>query len=290
MRLEDDPVLRKYPEFLEQMREPKRPTDLATLLAKLRETLAGRESSPPSSTEPEKKPGCPDCHDKGFHPVLPGDLTGPHEVCHCMDERRHKAVSARLWAEANFPDDIEKQALEGMDMAHPDTVDMVGAAKDYIKEQEPPILAFLGSNGNGKTRVALAAARAILLNEEMPVYFAYLPVFLKALQGGQFTGRGYQGQDHFELYARATAKGLVILDDLGLYKATEWADVQFDGIMGWRYLMGYPTIVTANVALGELPVRMQSRLSDPAKCRVVVVEAPDMRAKNEPRTRKGQWP
>lgn len=203
-------------------------------------------------------------------------------MCKCQEVQRHKAAVANLTVDANLPAESEQMDIDGMELNHPDTRDIVSAAREYIEQQEPPMLYLYGKNGTGKTRIAVAIAKA-LIEREMPVYFAYFPAMLDDLRRGQFTGRDYAGQDQSDLIDKTRAKGLLILDDLGLYKVTPWAELQVDAVIGYRYMMGLRTVITTNVKLSSLPVRMQSRLRDAAKCRVVVTDAPDYRVNNAPR-------
>lgn len=51
---------------------------------------------------------------------------------------------------------------------------------------------------------------------------------------------------------RASAVGLLVLDDMGVEKATDWAVEQLTKLVDARVNAGLPTIVTSNLSLGQL--------------------------------------
>ncbi len=68
---------------------------------------------------------------------------------------------------------------------------------------------------------------------------------------------------------------LVILDDLGAQRDTEWAVERLDDLVEYRYVRAKCTVITTNLNLEQLPPRISSRISGGVK---VLLEGPDMRA------------
>jgi len=56
--------------------------------------------------------------------------------------------------------------------------------------------------------------------------------------------------------------GLLVLDDLGTEKSSEWTESLLNGIVSYRYGKNLPIIVTANCKLEELRDRISNRTLD----------------------------
>jgi hypothetical protein len=107
------------------------------------------------------------------------------------------------------------------------------------------------------------------------------------------TGRGYASNPlhHFSngfpccIAAKSEAKlseppdidKLLILDDLGTEKLTDWAAEKLDTLIDHRYIKGLPLVVTTNVPAAQLSPRIASRLQDRRLGRVVTLSGPDYR-------------
>lgn len=70
---------------------------------------------------------------------------------------------------------------------------------------------------------------------------------------------------------------LLVLDDLGVEKPTEWAQARLDSIIDHRWLNQLPTVVTTNAKSEDLPPRIVDRLQDWRCGRVVQISAASYR-------------
>ena len=70
---------------------------------------------------------------------------------------------------------------------------------------------------------------------------------------------------------------LLILDDLGTEKLTDWAAEKLDTLVDHRYIRGLPLVVSTNLLLSELPPRIADRLQDRRLGRVVTLSGPSYR-------------
>ncbi|MCP4713101.1 MAG: ATP-binding protein, partial [Planctomycetes bacterium] len=70
---------------------------------------------------------------------------------------------------------------------------------------------------------------------------------------------------------------LLILDDLGIESPTPWANEKLYQLLNHRYNARLPTIITTNLTLETLELRLRSRLSDPDVSQVLGITAPDYR-------------
>lgn len=104
-----------------------------------------------------------------------------------------------------------------------------------------------GLPGRGKTYAAAACARLAVLHE----YKTRL-VTAKALLDQ--VRAEYDGRERDAL-KRAERYDLLVLDDLGMERPTEWAMETISGLIDARVAEGKPIVLTSNYALGELRER-----------------------------------
>lgn len=112
--------------------------------------------------------------------------------------------------------------------------------------QENLGLLFWGKPGNGKTFAAACIANALLEeNPAMSVKMTTLGSVLNKLPG-------LSAQDKEWYLSGLRSCSLLILDDFGMERQTEYAREQVFGIVDSRYLSRMPLIVTTNLSLQEL--------------------------------------
>lgn len=116
-------------------------------------------------------------------------------------------------------------------------------------------LTLHGPCGTGKTHLAVAIA-LYWIGNELPSLFWNVPDLLTALR------RGFQDDSYFELLERVRQIDVLVLDDLGMEKTTDWASEQIDAIIECRYRNKRDTVVTTNLSFSKLPRRVASRLSE----------------------------
>ena len=118
---------------------------------------------------------------------------------------------------------------------------------DQMKEKNMGLL-FWGSPGNGKTFAAACIANAFLESEEPFVPKVIMTTFGIILR--QLLARSPQEK---EIYMnRLMDCGLLILDDFGMERQSDYAREQVFNIVDGRYLARKPMIVTTNLTLNQL--------------------------------------
>ena len=140
-------------------------------------------------------------------------------------------------------------------VSHPEIRDWV---EGYLRGERNPLY-ICGTVGTGKTYQAWAAFSAVLALSPVPPRESRgwsVPEWLSACRPG--------GSETAE--QEASKAGLLLLDDLGAHKPSEWADERLFSLLDSRYVNLRPSIFTSNLPPGEisgvLGERIASRLAD----------------------------
>ena len=104
-------------------------------------------------------------------------------------------------------------------------------------------IVFFGGVGTGKTYYAACIANA-LIEQERRVLFTTVPDLVSRMSAFS--------DERDEVIAELCAANLVILDDLGAERDTEFAVEQVFALVGARDETGTPTIYTTNLSMDEL--------------------------------------
>ena len=140
-------------------------------------------------------------------------------------------------------------------------------------EQSQGWLILLGGYGCGKTHLAAAIANRVI-ERGQAVLFVVVPDLLDHLRA-TFSPDSPVGYD--ERFEEVCSAPLLILDELGAQSSTPWAQEKLFQIFNYRYNALLPTVVTSNLSLDEIDLRLRSRLVDPSLASVVTILAPDFR-------------
>lgn len=109
-------------------------------------------------------------------------------------------------------------------------------------------LYFWGGVGSGKTFCAMAIANDIRRNKMVEMlYFSFTELVYRMK-------KGYEPDSRFDPHLLDAIKKceLLVIDDIGLEKATEWVTEQLYMIINHRYEQMLPTIITSNQSPEDL--------------------------------------
>lgn len=134
-------------------------------------------------------------------------------------------------------------------------------------------LVFLGNHGTGKTHLAVAIANS-RISQGRPAIFIVVPDLLDRLRA---TFSPTSDVTYDELFESARETELLILDDLGAQSSTPWAQEKLYQIINERYNRRLPTVITSNLALDAMDMRLRSRIGDTSLAENYVIQAPDVR-------------
>lgn len=152
------------------------------------------------------------------------------------------------------------------------------AALLFARGPERGWLVIYGPSGNGKSHLAAAIANYLIEEQQVATLFLTTPDFLQTLRQ-TLNERG--GDGYGSMLDIACEAPVLILDDLGAERGTEWVEEVLFIVLDRRYRLLLPTVVITNCDPRELPPRLYSRLNDRGLCTVVFNPAPDYRVGDE---------
>lgn len=129
--------------------------------------------------------------------------------------------------------------------------DLIRKARNYVKHFEKMRadnigLILYGSIGSGKTYIACSIANEIISEYSYTVKMRNFAQILNDLQKGGFD------LDRNEYINSITNATLLILDDFGIERNTEYALEQVYNVINSRYLKAKPTIITTNLNFKDI--------------------------------------
>ena len=144
-------------------------------------------------------------------------------------------------------------------------------------------LLLFGDVGTGKSFFAGCIANA-LLDQDVPVLMTNFPTILNRLTG-MFS------EDRSEFIASFDEYDLLIIDDLGVERSTEYAMEQMFFVIDSRYRSRRPMIITTNLKLAELknpPDLAHARIYDRIleRCAPILFAGKNFREENAGATRQ----
>lgn len=141
-------------------------------------------------------------------------------------------------------------------------------------------LLFIGPVGTGKTHLAAAIAHE-QIKKSRSVLFGTVPSLLSRIKATYSDDHGTE-QEVMSIFFRCS---LLVLDDLGKEKVSEWVEERMYEIVNGRYERNLPIVITTNVGLKAVKDRYRmngvaivSRLHEMCP-RGVMLNGPDYRMK-----------
>lgn len=120
-------------------------------------------------------------------------------------------------------------------------------------------LTLVGGCGRGKTHVALGLAIWAVTELQQRVVYWQVPDFLNTLR---HSFEDDNGPSYSQIMSRCKSVDLLVLDDLGMQRNSDWAIEQLDSLIDHRYVEGGQTIFTTNLTPAKLPKRIASRIRE----------------------------
>ena len=245
---------------------------------------------------------CPLCEGTGWK-TLPVNAHAPRDrrVTRCDCQLR--ARSQTLLSGARFPKRYEHCELASYTAdfpgAHPSLALAHLSAAKFAHEYDPRDgagLLIIGKIGTGKTHLAVGITKELILNKGIPCLFYDYRELLKEIQNSY---NSTVQTTELDVLRPVFETDVLVLDELGAVKPTEWVWDTVSLILNTRYNDNRTTIITTNFedqpaagtsgggsirmaaraeSLGDrIGERMRSRLHE--MCRIIKMEGEDFRQK-----------
>jgi DNA replication protein DnaC len=194
---------------------------------------------------------CPLCNGTGWK-ILERDEISGAERCSCVGSARverymDNAGIPPLYANASFENFLLPRENP---IAYPQMTEVFVTVKAWAREfplTGKPGLLLIGRHGTGKTHLAVAALREVIVKGHEGLFFDYQNlldrIFASYDQGSQLTDK--------EVYRFAMEKHVLLLDDLGARRGSEWVEDTVTSIITARCNNQKPLIATTNLIDSE---------------------------------------
>jgi DNA replication protein DnaC len=188
----------------------------------------------------ENESVCPVCHGSGWISVDEEEITSVRR-CSCFEKNRVE----RLIQSAHIPPRYEHCSLDDF-AASTEKLGLAKAIANRYVEEYPEVdcgLLILGPCGVGKTHLAVAVLRALIEKRQVNGLFWDFRDLLKRIQHS-FNPVSQTSQ--MEILDPVLQAQVLVLDDLGAERSSEWVSDTFAYILTSRYNLKLTTIITSN--------------------------------------------
>jgi len=223
---------------------------------------------------------CEICHGSRWKSVT---VNGVERMtrCDCWRDR----LTAKNLAESRIPPKFAKAELATYKPDTDSQRDALRLAKKFVESfpGEQKGLVFFGPPGVGKTHLAVGLLKAVIRDKGARGYFFQTTELLRLVR--ETYNRGVD-ETEMEILRPVLEADVLVLDDLGVEKTSEWVQETLGLVINTRYNARRATIVTSNLRdpidntdmnsfMVQLGVRSRSRLLE--MCEWVEVQGTDIR-------------
>ncbi len=193
---------------------------------------------------------CPICGGSGWKTVEAEEGTAKARGvvrCDCVAGKR----AERLLAQARIPKRYEhcdfSEFVAGFEGADPSLTQAKLAAERFVEEYpvENTGLLLVGKVGVGKTHLAVSILKELILKKGIPCLFYDYRELLKEIQNSY---NATVATTELEVLRPVFEAEVLVLDELGAVKPTEWVWDTVSHILNTRYNDRRTTIITTNFA------------------------------------------
>lgn len=212
---------------------------------------------------------CEVCKDIGFTISQNDDGYAMATQCKCIIEKARLNKLKNLVSFAEMPEQLKYLKIKDYDteiytlekdrlLALKCKTITINFIKNYeeIKKQKTGLYFYSGKKGSGKTRLAIGIGNALIERYGEMVKFCTTTKLIEEIKAS-FNNKAYT-----EYLEAVKTVPVLILDDIGTEKLTDWVNETFYSVINDRMLNGLITIYTSNCTIDELKhdERIKSRI------------------------------
>ena len=191
---------------------------------------------------------CPICGGTGWKIIERAGLSGA-EPCKCAEEARAEALQEN----SGIPPNYVRATLDNFQIPQDNPVARTGLGtvlmqvRSFVREfpnPDRPGLLLAGDTGTGKTHLAVAALKAIIDKGHGGIFFDYQNL-LDRIRSSYDKSSGSADKETFR---SALDAEVLLLDDLGSHRVTDWVEDTVTSIVTYRCNHRKPLIATTNLS------------------------------------------
>jgi DNA replication protein DnaC len=196
---------------------------------------------------------CPICGGTGCKIIERAGLSGA-EPCKCAEA----AIAGALQTNSGIPPNYVRASLDNFQLpgqenpiARTGLGTVMMQVRSFVREfpnPERPGLLLCGDTGTGKTHLAVAVLKAIIDKGHEGIFFDYQNLLDRIRSSYDKTS----GSSDKETYRTAMDAEVLLLDDLGSHRVTEWVEDTVTSIVTHRCNHRKPLIATTNLSPDDI--------------------------------------
>lgn len=223
---------------------------------------------------------CQHCGGTGWK-ITERDGISAADPCECRGASRQKS----LLEDAHIPPNYVNASIDNFRLPRDNPVGanamglVLHAVRQYIREYpalDKPGLLFVGNTGTGKTHLAVAVLRELIGRGFEGVFFDYQGL-LEKIRSGYDQASGTSDR---EAYRTALDSEILLLDELGAHRVTDWVEDTITSIVTYRCNQRKALIVTTNLRDPEAGDRRGTGIEGDIQSKFFLEERIGMRARS----------
>jgi DNA replication protein DnaC len=198
------------------------------------------------------KADCKICDGTGWI-ISERDEVSSADRCSCVAVAQSEALERH----AKIPENYSNASFDNFHLPKDNPTAMRGlsdvmlAVMSYQRkfpDNEKPGILLAGAPGTGKTHLAVAALRLLIARGHEGIFFDYQNL-LERIRAGYSEALGTSSR---EAYRIALETEILLLDDLGAHRVTDWVEDTVTAIVTHRYNHRKPLIATTNLVDADM--------------------------------------